>query len=432
MRKVKFIYIAIILLLSFNFIGCKSDVKKTEIAKNVVVAKNSTFLFLSDIHLDSHTQNTDYGGDTGMILWNAFLKKADAVISNTNPDFIVYTGDLPSHVPVCCKSLTPEQRIPHNQNIAAILSGLRDLADKHNKALMYLPGNNDGIAGDYATFTDEKGNTPFSLIPENTNSYPALNINTSGDKAPCMVSNPEPKMGYYSARPIEGLRIIALNTVIHSANFFSADGTNQLADAKKQMTWFSNQLKDAKNKNEKVYIAMHIPPGIDAYGYQKKGNAATNWKELPAPNDWNNQFLQIVADNQETIAGILYGHTHMDELRRFYDPTGQNITEIGISCPGVTPNHYNNPGFKIVTYDTQSKELMDFTTYHTVPSATTWGNATYNFNDIFKYSSSQTMYENLKSDSLSDIHTKLDSIYTVMHGSAGYNIAPGIEVKIEK
>ncbi len=432
MKKITLLFIVSILFLSFNFTACKNEAKKPEPTEDVVVKKNPTFLFLSDIHLDSHTQTTDYKVDTGMILWNAFLAKADAVIGNANPDFIVYTGDLPSHVKECCVPLSADERIPHNENIQTILSGLRDLATKHKKTLLYLPGNNDGIAGDYASFADEDQLTPFSLLPETKNPYPALNINATGDKAPCMVSNPEPKMGYYSARPIDGLRIIALNTVIHSANFFGADGTSQLEDAKKQMTWFANELKDAKSKGEKAYVTMHIPPGIDAYGYQKHGNNATNWAKLPVANPWNNQFLQIVSEYQNTITGILYGHTHMDELRRLYDPSGKNITEIMISCPGVTPIHDNNPGFKLVSYDATSKELLDFTTYHTVPSATTWGDASYSFNQIFGYSSNKTMYENLKADSLSDIHTKMDSIYTVMHGAPGYDIAPGIEVKVEK
>lgn len=400
-------------------------------SKDPINTNSNTFLFLSDIHLDSHTQTTDYKDDTGMILWKAFLAKANDVISKSNPDFIIYTGDLPSHLENCC-FLPPNSREPHNENIETILSGLRDLATKHKKTLLYLPGNNDGIAGDYASFADEQQKTPFSLIPENNNQYPALNINATGNKAPCMVSNPDPKMGYYSARPVEGLRVIALNTVIHSANFFAVDGTTQLADAKKQMTWFANELKDAKAKGEKAYVAMHIPPGIDAYGYQKHGDDATNWAKLPATNPWNNQFLEIVAKNQDLIAGILYGHTHMDELRRLYDASGKNITEIMISCPGVTPIHDNNPGFKTVSYDATSKELLDFTTYHTVPSATTWGDASYSFNSIFGYSSSKTMYENLKADSIDAIHTKLDSIYTVMHGAPGYNIEPGIEVVMEK
>jgi len=425
-------------LIALSFTACKNDKKPTlplhspspavEDAE-IVIGNSNTFLFLSDVHLNSFSESTIYGDDTGMILWKAFLAKTDSILGSIiSPDFVVYTGDLPGHYPRPFY-LPPSKRADHNQNLKIILQGLKDLVTKHKKSLFYLPGNNDGLAGDYSSFADEKQSTPFSLLDEKVNPYPALNINSSGNIAPYMVSNPEPKMGYYSAKPIEGLRVIALNTVIYSANFFAVDGTNPIDDGNNQMKWLASELQDATQKGDKVYITMHIPPGIDAYGYKKQGDNATNWTKK---HPWNNQFLQIVSDNQNTIAGILYGHTHMDELRRLYDPSGKNITEVAISSPGVTPQHYNNPGFKVVSYDATSKELLDFTTYHTIPSATAWGKASYSFNQIFGYASKKTMFENLSTDNLPAIHTKLNTIYTVMNGAPSYNIEPGIEVKMEQ
>lgn len=391
----------------------------------------ATFLFLSDVHLNTFSDSTTYGIDTGLELWKAFIAKVDVLLSGNNaPKFIVYTGDLPAHYQCAETCVIPEdQRQNHNQNLAAILSGLRDVATKHKKALFYLPGNNDGIAGDYTSFADEQNNTPFTLIPETKNPYPVPN-SKPGAVPPCIVSNPHPTMGYYSANPIAGLRIIALNTVIYSKSFIAVDGSNQVTDGNMQMKWLSQQLTDAARKNEKVYIAMHIPPGTDAYKYDQYPVGATMWAPLPdTTNTWLKQFLGIVAANKQTIAGILYGHTHMDELRRLYDPAGKQITEVAISCPGVTPQHYNNPGFKIVQYDALSKELLDFTTYYTVPSATTWGNNTYSFNKTFGFSSNNTLYKNISSATLSSLNTNLNKIFTVMNGAAGYNIQPGIEVK---
>jgi sphingomyelin phosphodiesterase acid-like 3 len=143
------------------------------------------FLFLSDIHLDTYATTTDYGADTGMDLWALFLRKADSVMAGPDaPRFIVYTGDLPSHLNPCCY-LPPGQRSSHNNNIDTILTGLRRLADKYNKPLFYMPGNNDGLAGDYASFADEELQTPFSLVPDKADPYPALNILPGTAKAPC-------------------------------------------------------------------------------------------------------------------------------------------------------------------------------------------------------------------------------------------------------
>jgi UDP-2,3-diacylglucosamine pyrophosphatase LpxH len=355
-----------------------------------------------------------------------FLRKIDSILGSENvPGFVVYTGELPAHYH-CDTScyLPPDQRATHNQDLSIILTGLRNLSSKHKTPFFYLPGNNDGLSGDYYSFADSLQQTPFSLVPDNTNPYPALNILHGTNQAPCMVSNPHSTMGYYSARPVKGLRLICLNTVIYVSNFQPADGSNQLIDGNNQMAWLAAQLADAKAKNEKVYIAMHVPPGMNAY------NNSSMWVKLPGQKvSWLNTFLSLTTRYQSTIAGILYGHTHMDEMRRLYDPAGKKITEVAISCPGVTPQHNNNPGFKTVTYDAISKELMDFTTYYSTPDGISWGNNTYNFNSTFKGKPGISIYQQLIGMTLNYITKNMDSIYTVKNGPAGYNIQTGIEVK---
>ena len=249
--------------------------------------ENPCFLFLSDIHLNTTNDSTVYGGDTGMDLWANFLQKADSILGGNNaPRFVVYTGDLPAHyhcTPSCY--LAPDERATHNQNLTIILTGLRNLASKHNTPFFYLPGNNDGLAGDYCSFADSLQQTPFSLVPDSTNPYPALNLRQGTNQAPCMVSNPHPTMGYYSARPVKGLRLISLNTVIYVSSFQPDDGTNQLTDGNNQMAWLAAQLADAKVKKEKVYIAMHVPPGMNAY------SSTSMWVKLPGQKvSWLNTF----------------------------------------------------------------------------------------------------------------------------------------------
>jgi sphingomyelin phosphodiesterase acid-like 3 len=396
------------------------------IAAQRMTKQNPCFLFLSDIHLNTTSDSTVYGDDTGMDLWANFLGKADSVLGGDNaPKFVVYTGDLPAHYP-CDPScyLPPDERATHNQNLTIILTGLRNLTSKYKVPFFYVPGNNDGLAGDYYSFADSLQQTCFSLVPDSTNPYPALNINQGAIQAPCMISNPHPNMGYYSARPVKGLRLISLNTVMFVSNFQTADGTNQLADGNAQMAWLAAQLAEAKAKNEKIYIAMHVPPGTNAYS----GNSM--WVKLPGQKlSWLNTFLSLTTKYQQTIAGILYGHTHMDEVRRLYDPTGKRITEVAISCPGVTPQHNNNPGFKTVTYDAISKELMDFTTYYTTPTSTSWGNNTYNFNSTFGSTPGKSIYQQLSNMELTNITKSLNNIFTVKNGPAGYNIQTGIDVK---
>jgi UDP-2,3-diacylglucosamine pyrophosphatase LpxH len=387
---------------------------------------NPCFLFLSDIHLNTTTDTTVYGGDTGMELWANFLHKADSILGGAHaPKFVVYTGDLPAHYhcgPSCY--LPPDERSIHSQNLTVILTGLRNLTNKYHTPLFYIPGNNDGMAGDYYSFADSQQQTPFSLVPDSANPYPALNILPGTSHAPCMLSNPHPAMGYYSALPVKRLRLISLNTVIFSSNFIPDDGTDQLTDGDTQMAWLAAQLADAKSKKEKVYIAMHIPPGLDAYSDKSM------WVKLPGQKvSWLNTFLSLTTRYQSTIAGILYGHTHMDEIRRLYDSTGKRITEVAISGPGVTPQHNNNPGFKTVSYDAISKELMDFTTYYTTPASKSWGNNIYTFSFTYNSTPGKSIFQRLSGMPLTDITTIMNYIFTVKACPATYNTQTGIEVK---
>ena len=395
--------------------------------KKAATTSNPNFLFLSDIHLNTASQYTDYGSDTGLELWQNFLQKADSVLGSTaSPNFIVYTGDLPAHYhcdPSCY--LAPDQRQQHNQNLQTILAGLRDLATKHGKPLFYLPGNNDGLAGDYYSFADSLQQTPFVLVPENNNPYPALNIQPGQGKAPCIVSNPQPKMGYYAARPIAGLRLICLNTVMYSHSFKPVDGSNKLTDGNLQMKWLGTQLAQAQKLGEKVYIAMHIPPGMDAYGNKPMWADTANQTKT----HWLNQFLTLTERYQASISGILYGHTHMDEVRRLYNRAGNKITTVAISCPGVTPQHSNNPGFKTVEYDPASKQLLNFTTYYTTPMATAWGSAQYSFKATYPGKTNATIYQRLAALPFTTVANSMAQVFTVQNGPAGYPIQRGIEVK---
>lgn len=421
-RKNHFLFIA--LLLFFTGFGNRQLMAQKIAPQKKALKANPTFLFLSDIHLNSFAGQVSYNSDTGMDLWQQFLQKAGAILSGNNaPQFILYTGDLPSHNN--CKSPcelhpgTPASNV-NDSNISAILTGLRRLSENYKKPLFYLPGNNDGLSGDYYSFSDSSGHTPFFLVPDSSNPYPALNTAGTG-KVPGMITG-NAAMGYYAARPVAGLRLICLNTVMYTHGFTVADGSNKEADRADQMTWLGDQLAEAVRMQEKVYIAMHVPPGTDAFS----GNPM--WDTQPV--NWLPFFLSLTTKYQSSIAGIFYGHTHMDEMRRLYDSTGKQVTEVAISCPGVSPLFSNNPGFKVITYNPASKEVMDFTTYYTKPTANSWGSNVYSFNSVFGGDTSKTIYDRLKQMQLPILAKRIAGIYMVNHGTGSVaTVQSGVEVK---
>ena len=391
------------------------------------------FLFISDIHLDVSQTKTDSTTDTGMDLWNSFKTKIDSILgSNKPPAFVICTGDLPAHYK-CDGScyLTGNKLQKHNTELSTVFIDLRNLVSKYKIPLYYVPGNNDGIAGDYYSFANENQQTPFSLVPDAQNPYPALNVSGSGNIAPCMLSMPHPSIGYYSALAISGLRVIALNSVIFSNKYESIDGVAQVDAGNEEMNWLAGQLQDAKTKGQKVYIAMHIPPGTDAYKFDRNKTHYTTWAVLPsAEHSWLKTFLSLANEYQTTISGIFYGHTHMDELRLLYDSTGTNITEVAISTPGITPLHGNNPGFKTVSFNQATMTIDNFTTYYTtLPITGAWGNNAYSFSDVFNNKPGTDIYDFIKSQTPGTINKSINKIYTVMHGAPQYDTNSGMLVK---
>jgi hypothetical protein len=114
--------------------------------------------------------------------------------------------------------------------------------------------------------------------------------------------------------------------MLYSADFSEADGTNKIDKRKKQMAWFVNELKDAK-----IWAKKRAKPNTllleSMLLFIKKTNA-TNLAKLPASNTWNNQFLQIVADYQKTIEGVLYANTKTDEVSRLYDLLEKQVQKL--------------------------------------------------------------------------------------------------------
>jgi sphingomyelin phosphodiesterase acid-like 3 len=389
-------------------------------------------LHLSDVHLTTSSETTTYGQDTGMALWRALKAKLQSVIEGkTPPAFIIFTGDLPAHYECTAVNcyLPPGQRTDHNTNIKVLLEDLRSLVAKIKIPLFFIPGNNDGLAGDYFSFADGRQKTALNLVPEADNPYPALNTATACGEPPCLLADPQPKMGYYSARPINGLRLIGLNTIIWGNTYWPVDGISQREAGNTQMLWLEEQLKQAAEAGEKVYLLMHIPPGVDAYAASKGSTTPLMWASLPAAGmTWQDQFLRLINRYSSNVAGLFYGHTHMDELRLLYDRNGTKVSALAISSPGITPLDSNNPGFKLVFFEPKSKELIDFTTYYTTPTATSWGDASYQFSKVYGCEA-QSMLTCLKQQNLEQINSKMQTIFMVKNGTPSYATAPGIPVK---
>lgn len=417
--KTNFLYV---LFLSLIFLGCKgkSDTKndqtsdtdtevkakpQVEIANNATTA---TFLSLSDVHVDVDLAKTTFGSSrisvTSNVLWDKTKTKIESVVVAEQPQFMVYLGDLPGY-----------DDTERRENTHSMLENLRSL--QVGIPILYLPGNNDSLEGDYHSFTNANGNTVLTKDAEPSNPWPIINSNSTVTRPSNLDFNKE--FGYYSVDLInkgKKLKIIALNTVIFSNSgshpYVGDDGVSQQKATQDQMHWFETTMKNL-GTNDRVMIMMHIPIGIDGYGGTPMWKPSLTYKDFSGTtHTLLNGFIDILDKHQKNITGLLNGHTHTDGLRRIYksqkpDDSAGNMISYSISTPGIAVNHGNNPAFKVFTYNTTNFDLLDFKTYYAAPTNSAkngdfkyTSSQSYTFKNVYKVSNvAETIFTTLSNDS---------------------------------
>jgi len=310
----------------------------------------ASFLLISDIHLNSDASQNAAHGDTGDSLWMAAKNEIDTLIADKKPRFIIVLGDLPKH-----DNSTKGDSDNVRHNIEQVLAYFKDSA--HIPAgvpLVYVPGNNDSWNGDYSAFT-----LPDSIYT--MYSYPFVHVDSGASPNHACIANDslQKSLGCFSMYPLgkaNKLKVIVLNTVIFTSSRsfrYSNDPQLQTIDATTEINWLLTQLEQAAQNDEKVLLAMHVPPGLDGF-------AGTDmWYD----KDIENIFLKAVEKYQNNIAGLLAGHTHMDGLRLLMD-SSSHVDALLLSVPGIAPGHGNNPAVKLVAYNDSDYALKNFTAYY--------------------------------------------------------------------
>ncbi|WGD34199.1 metallophosphoesterase [Olleya sp. YS] len=397
-----------------NLVSNFTNTKNTT-TNNVVIATDSStsyFLSLSDVHLDSNRGYTKFGrhNDTGDSLWARTKTELEKVIKTQKPKFMVYLGDLPHH-----------EDATRVKNVTLMLEHLRRL--DIDIPLLYLPGNNDALGGDYNSFQDSEGKNPFSVNPNINDSWPVLHDTTGKAKISNMDFNKQ--FGFYSTDLTidkDTLKIIALNTVIFTNSYYqSDDGVTQKEAAQKQFSWLENTLSNL-NSSTPILMMMHIPPGVDNYSHS--GLMWNNWDKIVNKKGdslyFQNAFLDLVDQNSSQIKGMLTSHTHFDGIRRIYNSTKADdnaLIGISISTPGITIGHGNNPGFKLFEYNNNTFDIIDFKTYFAKPTSHEgfkYFGDTYTFKNTYNVSDKKsTIYESITTMDSTEIKKYMSEIIAV-------------------
>lgn len=251
------------------------------------------------------------------------------VKNDIKPDFIIWTGDAPSH--------SVWDSSDHEATDVILFFTLL-MKDKFNYTIPIYPaiGNHEFYPADlFDPFNQTKNEKTLNITSDLWREW-------IGDEAYELYR----KRAYYTKKhPDSNLRIISLNTM--DCDVLNFNIVKNPTDPILQFTWLENVLRQAEKDNEVVYIIGHIPPGDSTYTSQcsKRYNALID------------RFSNIVR-------GQFYGHTHYDEFRTVHEYFNEtNIAGIMHIAPSLTTYTDKSPQFRVYSVDDVSKVVVDYDQY---------------------------------------------------------------------
>ncbi|XP_063397328.1 acid sphingomyelinase-like phosphodiesterase 3b [Mytilus trossulus] len=332
------VYLVVILILYTNF----------------VYADDGWFWHVTDFHYDptyldvalSCNRNASARGEFGSSWcdspWKLVTSSIEAMRDKEpNVDFILWTGDSSPHIKDNVGS--------HDMYRDIVRNITRELKSKFNSTPIYpVFGNHDYYP---AHQFPPNNNLMYDEIYEGWKDW----INDDGQKKNFQ------KGAYYTVQISTGLRIMSLNTNL----YYRSDKISRMyrySDPADQFQWMAETLEHAKNNSERVIIMSHVPPGV----------IATEKATWMYPQ-FNHRFNEIILEYSDTIAGLYFGHEHMDNFRISYK-SGLPVI-VHLCAPSVTPWTYipggqgigeptRNPGIRLVRYDRMTGQPQEVRQYH--------------------------------------------------------------------
>lgn len=330
------------------FTNCKGKPKPCELIQKL--RENSAtqwpqILALYDRQLPQFKQNTNY-----VLLTSMFQAAAEAV-DNKHAQFVLVLGDFLGHEYYSLykrfsKDKTRAGYQAFVRKTLVFLTNQMKAAFPHTSVYAAV-GNNDSYQGDYymvrngSFFNDTAALWSDLIIDPQQRISMREQFGYAGYYALTLTAPPQ-------------VRLIVLNS-----NYFSskAKGSDIIEVALKQLNWLHTQLQNAKDKNQKVLIVMHMPEGFDVYAtlHTRLFRLFTLWK-----TPYIKRFEAELKQFAPTIAGIFAGHLHRDwmQILTFDD---HEISVIGITS--ISPIFGNNPGFKLCAYADNMLQPNDFIDY---------------------------------------------------------------------
>ncbi|MBV9575609.1 MAG: metallophosphoesterase [Gammaproteobacteria bacterium] len=358
------------------------------LADNLVENKTYQFLVISDIHFDpfqncSHQQPClliqklraaparewgkilannnktlpDYHYDTNYTLLKTTTDFAKTLAETEKVQFVLFLGDALGHNyrRYYKKYAADSTSSGYQSFVRKTLEFLTlELAHSFPAVNVYMAtGNNDSYQDDYVAipngdFFKETAILWGSLIKNKTS-------RTSMEEEFA-------KAGYYALHLDNHTCLILLNSNLFSRN---EKGKNIEKAAQDELNWLHQVLSELTAKKQKIFIAMHVPEGIDIY-------LSPHTPLFTLTNLWKTEYIQRFEAELEqfsaNIAGVFSSHLHTNWLHMITYKNNNEVPVIGVAS--ISPIFGNDPTVKIFTYSPQLEKLTNFVSYSLKAKAT--------------------------------------------------------------
>jgi hypothetical protein len=165
-----------------------------------------------------------------------------------------------------------------------------------------------------------------------------------------------PQGGYYAVDlPHQPhIRLMMLNSILFSNH---ARGKAMQQMVTQELNWLQQELEMAKEKNQMIWIAMHVPQFRNVYS--ANGLPLLHLESLwyaPDRVRFDNE-LRLFSDR---IAVLFAGHLHTHWCDAIATQGGSMLV---VGVPSVSPINGNDPMFQIYQYESQQGRLKAVTNY---------------------------------------------------------------------
>ncbi len=283
------------------------------------------------------TRMSTYGEDAN---WKLLSSALAAMKAQPKPDFVLMTGDFLVHQ---FRSRFNAATSDHSDAAFRRFTAktVRFVAlqlEATFPATPILPvlGNNDSECGDYAV-------RPGGAFLGDTFDVAAGMIGPEAE--PALRQSWQALGNYVVPNPALKDQLIAVvNTNFFSPTYKNACGAPSDGNpARETLAWLRRVLSEAEAAHRKIWLAYHIPPGIDAFGTARRAACPISPVPLFA-EPYAREFHDLMLRFRATVTASFAGHIHMDGFRLLADdakPFG-----FVLMNPAISPIFGQNPAFR--------------------------------------------------------------------------------------